>query len=200
MSNFISTTLVSKVVIPSIFCIANICNGLPEYGIDGINYFLKVQSELTNDQKSVVNISSTTYNTYTTIINGDKSMSDEWINLYNRNLNKLYLMYRLDYNWDDNGAKPFSAELLDKIKVLIGNLRELQPDVYPKTDSRVQLEFYTEYNRFLKIVISENSFDVYATDGINFEDDFFERFDYDENTIIKIVNRFYNNKLVGKNG
>lgn len=131
-------------------------------------------------------------------INGVEKKENDFMNTYNLNFNKLKVMSNLEENWDDEGAMTFSAELIEKVKSLLLHLNPYQPDIFPKNDSRIQLEFFSKDNRFLKIILSEKSFDVYSTDNFNYKNDFFDTFELNEKKIYDIVSQFYKNKLVSE--
>ena len=67
--------------------------------------------------------------------------------------------------------------------------------MFPKYDSRIQLEFYDKDERYLQLVLSENTCELYYTDGINFDNDMFDEFKYDETYIEVCVSKFYGNNL-----
>lgn len=131
-------------------------------------------------------------------INGVEKMENDFMNTYNLNFNKLKVMSNLEENWDDDGAMTFSAELIENVKSLLLHLKPYQPDIFPKNDSRIQLEFFSKDNRFLKIILSEKQIDVYSTDNFNYKNDFFDTFEFNETKIYDIVSQFYKNNLISE--
>jgi hypothetical protein len=113
--------------------------------------------------------------------------------LIRKNTQKLDMMLNLKENWDENSAKPFSKELINKVRLLINKLIEHQPNIFPTLESNIQIEFYNGENSYLQFVVSDNLVESYQTDGLNFENDIFEEFEYSEETIIKKVYDFYTN-------
>jgi hypothetical protein len=113
--------------------------------------------------------------------------------LIRKNIQKLDMMLNLKENWDENGAKPFSKELINKVRLLINKLIEHQPNIFPTLESNIQIEFYNGDDCYLQFVVSDNLVESYQTDGLNFENDIFEEFEYSEETIIKKVYDFYTN-------
>ena len=152
--------------------------------------------ELHNSNQSLrIKISLPAYTSSKNAIEAQKmKIDDRWQCVYNKNVEKLNCMKKLEDNWED-GAKSFSEILINNVIALIENLAYFQPNVFPKYDSRIQLEFYDNSERYLQLVLSENTCELYYTDGINFDNDKFEEFEYDEEYIKMCVNRFYGNNL-----
>lgn len=127
-----------------------------------------------------------------TISNSYKNISED---LINKNMEKLYIMSSLDYNWDGCSGEPFSKELINKVRFLLNKLTDHQPNIFPTADSDIQLEFYNGEKKYLQFVISNNSVEIYQTDGENFDNDFFDEQEYNTDLIINMVNDFYNDTI-----
>ncbi len=195
-----SITLAPVLITTIISCVAD-CSEPTNIGYEPAVYdFIdKNDAELEKQVNAGITVSLNSYTPYITSYNGAGNMEDDVLNTYHLNINKLRMMSVLEENWDEEGALPFSADLIEKVKMILQHLNQYQPDIFPKNDSRIQLEFYSEDNRFLKIAVSEKKCDVYSTDNFNYRNDFFDSFDFNEFTIYKIVAQFYANDLNGDN-
>jgi len=109
-----------------------------------------------------------------------------------RNITKLYEYSQLGDDWDSEGAKPFSTELIYLAWGKILNL-EIQPKVSPTMRESIQLEYEKDNGDYLEFEIYEDSIDVFEIiDGD--EDECKLDVSYNLN---KIVNVFHeNNKTV----
>lgn len=191
--NLFQSIAITPVLIQTISCVAYCPNPSEEEYCYYSDNYIPGSSNLID--YSGMNVCADAYTTHTTILNGVSDMGNEWLNVYNINIEKLNMMCVLEENWDDEGALPFSSELIEKVRSLLKHLNQYQPDIFPKTDSRIQLEFYTENNRYLKITVSETICDIYSTDNFNYNDDFFETYPFNEANIYRTVMLFYSNNL-----
>jgi hypothetical protein len=156
---------------------------------------LSIDELYNNKQGGCIKLSSTAYAfNKNTVEVRNMAMDNRWQHIYSKNIKKLRYMKCLEDNWED-GAKCFSNTLIDKVIALIGKFTYFQPNVFPKYDSRIQLEFYDKDERYLQLVLSENTCELYYTDGINFDNDMFDEFKYDETYIEVCVSKFYGNNL-----
>lgn len=72
------------------------------------------------------------------------------------NLKILDEISKLEQNWNQYDADPFSKELIDKVKNIIKNLK-YQPDyIFPTARNSIQLEYYNKNNDYLEFEIFEN--------------------------------------------
>lgn len=71
------------------------------------------------------------------------------------NLKKLEEIASLQDNWNGNGAKSFSNQLISQVKNLI-ILLEIQPEVFPTACETIQLEYDKEDGAHLEIEIKED--------------------------------------------
>lgn len=71
------------------------------------------------------------------------------------NIKKLEEIASLQDNWNGNGAKSFSNQLISQVKSLI-ILLEIQPEVFPTACETIQLEYDKEDGAHLEIEIKED--------------------------------------------
>lgn len=71
------------------------------------------------------------------------------------NIKKLEEIASLQDNWNGNGAKSFSNQLISQVKNLI-ILLEIQPEVFPTACETIQLEYDKEDGAHLEIEIKED--------------------------------------------
>lgn len=71
------------------------------------------------------------------------------------NLKKLETIALLQDDWNSNGAKAFSASLIEKVRNLIMFL-EIQPEVFPTACESLQLEYDREDGSHMEIELTEN--------------------------------------------
>lgn len=72
----------------------------------------------------------------------------------NKCLNTLDSISKLELNWNDNGAAPFSNDLINKIKLFIKYLIE-EPEILANFDNTIQLDFKIN-NKILNVIFSED--------------------------------------------
>lgn len=88
-----------------------------------------------------------------------------------KNIQKLDKIANLPDDWNENKAKPFSKELIDKCKRLISSL-SIQPELFPTAANSIQLEYEKDNGEYLEFNIRENSVDVYQIYGDKHEEEF----------------------------
>ena len=71
-----------------------------------------------------------------------------------RNFLKLNEIKSLKRNWNGNGAKPISKNIINKTKSLIINL-EKQPQIFPTANDSIQLEYDGENNSYLELQVTK---------------------------------------------
>lgn len=109
-----------------------------------------------------------------------------------RKTSNLYLLRSfldLEYNWNDNGADPFSHNLISYAQSLVLDLIR-QPDVFPTARQSIQFEYENENNDYLEIEIFKDKMEIYIELN-GFEDREFEIPLTDSNKLNKIVLDFY---------
>ncbi len=62
---------------------------------------------------------------------------------------------KLQYDWNQNGAEPFSEALIEKCREIISNLNII-PKVYPVANNSLQFEYYKKDGSLLEINIYED--------------------------------------------
>lgn len=81
-----------------------------------------------------------------------------------KNLYKIQEISQLEYDWNDNGADPFSHNIIDQSKFVISSLIR-QPELFPTARNSIQLEFENVQGDYLEIEITEVFFEVYQVIG-----------------------------------
>jgi len=102
------------------------------------------------------------------------------------NLNKLHEYSNLKYNWNFNGAEPFTKELINLAWQKISEL-EIQPKVFPTAADSIQFEYEKENGDYLEFNIFEDKTEILKIINKN-EEEFDVSIDEDLN---KIVNEFH---------
>ena len=72
------------------------------------------------------------------------------------NLKKLDVIQRLKKNWNGNGAAPFSPKEIDRMKVLINELR-IQPEIFPTALQTIQFEYDNARRDHMEIEIGTSN-------------------------------------------
>ncbi len=71
---------------------------------------------------------------------------------------------KLQYNWNENGAEPFSDELINKCRNIISNLNII-PKVYPVANNSLQFEYYQKDGSLLEFNIYEDHLTMFMKKG-----------------------------------
>lgn len=93
----------------------------------------------------------------------------------------------LKNNWNDNGAKSFSKELVKKAESIFNNLY-IKPFVYPTATNKIQFEYHKTNGEYLEFEISETNIELYIVDDTGKE---FEKELINEQEVYKYVSYFY---------
>ena len=112
-------------------------------------------------------------------------VSSKFVNL-SWNLTKLHDYSDLEDNWDCDGAKAFSKELIDLARGKI-ILLDTQPKVFPTMRESIQFEYEKEDGDYLEFEIYEDRIEVFRIIDEH-EEEF--KLSVDEN-LNKIVNEFH---------
>jgi hypothetical protein len=104
------------------------------------------------------------------------------------NLKRLDEISKLEENWNDNGAKPFSNRLITKARYIIDDLL-IQPEVFPTARNSIQLEYEKKTGEYMEFEIYESSIKVYIVDQNENEDEY--EIEYSEKKINDAVGAFY---------
>lgn len=75
-------------------------------------------------------------------------------------MTKLDEIKGLSYNWNDNGAAPFSPKLIDKCRRIILNLAIL-PQIYPVANNSIQLEYYKADGALLEFNVFDDKITMF---------------------------------------
>ncbi len=105
------------------------------------------------------------------------------------NIKKLETISNLQDNWNDNGAKAFSVELLDKVRNLIV-LLDVQPEIFPTACESLQLEYDKDDGSHIEIEVNESDeAEIFVVDNLGNES--ISRIKTNADTINKAVKEFY---------
>lgn len=86
-----------------------------------------------------------------------------------QNIKKLETIAMLQDNWNSNGAKAFSANLISKVRNIIVFL-EIQPEVFPTACESLQLEYDKQDGSHMEIEITESeNAEVFVIDSMGCE-------------------------------
>jgi len=77
---------------------------------------------------------------------------------------EIYNIGKLAYNWNENGAKPFSDELIKKCQDIVSNLNII-PKVYPVANNSLQFEYYKKDGSLLEFNIFEDHLTMFMKKG-----------------------------------
>lgn len=104
------------------------------------------------------------------------------------NINTILSFKKFAYDWNGNGAEPFSENIIQKALDFI-NSSELkyQPNVFPTARQSIQLEYEKSNGDYLEIEIFEDKYSAYSEIGN--EETEYESISF--NQLIKLINEFY---------
>lgn len=146
-----------------------------------------------------VNLNSALYNNnhivYKTI-NADTELKDnktEQITIeskYLNSLSKLNTILCLRNNWNNNGAKAFRNEFIERVRNVIMEL-EVQPEIFPTANNSIELVYTKKDDSYLSYEIFDNKrqCEIFVTNpqGKYYKNDFF----VDSSKMNKYTNSFY---------
>lgn len=168
---------------------AQISTVIPYYGVEAnanrdeatTTTFLTVQnvkeSELsTTDTKEIVG----------TVNQSRESAVSESLE---RNIKKLLAIRNLKNNWNGEGAKAFTIQLLDSVKNIVKDL-EIQPEIFPTALNTIQFEYDGQNDSYLEIEISDSNVARLYTIDRNGEEHY-GSVNTSAGAINKLVNEFY---------
>lgn len=95
----------------------------------------------------------------------------------------------LEDNWNENGAKKFSNNLLKKVYILLCSLA-IQPLLYPTACGSIQLEYEKENGEYLEFEVFEENTHVFLIDKDGREKEW-TLDSADEQRIERVINEFY---------
>ena len=82
-----------------------------------------------------------------------------------KNLDTLNDISKLADNWNSEGAKSFSKNLIQRTKDLLNGLT-MQPNIYPNTNGSIRFEYEKDDGSYLEIQVTEDrSYNVYRKDN-----------------------------------
>ncbi len=114
--------------------------------------------------------------------------SNSLIKRYTENVEKLKNIASLKDNWNENGAKAFPKELINKVSDILTYL-DNQPEVFPTACDSIQLEFDSD-GKHLEIEITDDNFaETFLVDKDGKEN--FGKVPADGKDINEFVWRFY---------
>ncbi len=106
-----------------------------------------------------------------------------------QNIKKLETIAMLQDNWNENGAKAFSVNLISKVRNIIVFL-EIQPEVFPTACESLQLEYDKQDGSHMEIELTESdNAEIFVVDSMGCESIRTIRASID--VINKVVSDFY---------
>lgn len=106
-----------------------------------------------------------------------------------QNLKKLEMIAMLQDNWNGNGAKAFSPNLISKVQNMIVFL-EIQPEVFPTACESLQLEYDKQDGSHMEVELTESeSAEIFVVDSMGCES--IRNIQASIEVINKVVNDFY---------
>jgi hypothetical protein len=105
------------------------------------------------------------------------------VNLYEKNLEKLYYMQELGCN----------ISIVSYVKELLKSLEVYQSNIFPGADLQyIQLEFYKGQS-YLELQIYCDHCELFQT-GRELSNDIFKTLDYDKKQILNIIKEFFSSR------
>ena len=106
------------------------------------------------------------------------------------NLTKLKEISSLKYNWNGNGATPFSSKFIDRIRIIL-NYIEIQPEIFPTACNSIQFEYDGPNNSYLELEIREDKkeISIFKINRVGEEREFSIKSEPSE--LNKLINGFY---------
>lgn len=74
--------------------------------------------------------------------------------------NRLKKISELENNWNNNGAKPFSKQLINTCKEIVDALPE-SPFIAPTAADSIQMEYEKENGDYLELNVFENKIETF---------------------------------------
>ena len=106
-----------------------------------------------------------------------------------QNIKKLETIAMLQDNWNANGAKAFSANLISKVRNIIVFL-EIQPEVFPTACESLQLEYDKQDGSHMEIELTEDeNAEIFVVDSMGCES--IRNIQASIEVINKVVSDFY---------
>lgn len=104
------------------------------------------------------------------------------------NREKLKEFSDLSYNWNENGAEPFSPKLIRISSLIIEEISH-QPEIFPTARQSIQFEYEKDNGDYLEFEIFEDRVEYLLINDVVGEKD--ETFSLDMRKIDRIVSEFY---------
>lgn len=92
-------------------------------------------------------------------------------NVREDNTKILDSILKLEKDWNDNNADPFSKILINKCKLIIEDLT-VQPDIFPTANDSIQMEYEKDNGSYLEFEIFDNRIEVFCIDSFGNEREF----------------------------
>lgn len=104
------------------------------------------------------------------------------------NINTILSFKKFGTNWNENGAEPFSEEIIQKALEFINSANlKFQPNVFPTGRQSIQFEYEKSNGNYLEIEIFEDKYSVYS----EIDDKEIEYEPLSINEIMKLIDDFY---------
>ncbi len=95
----------------------------------------------------------------------------------------------LKYNWNENGAEPFSSDLIEKCKNLLSYLI-YTPFISPTACGSIQFEYEKDSGDYLEFEIFQDKIKVYSSTMANGEQECILTGDFVSENMQQLVNDF----------
>ena len=118
-------------------------------------------SEYSNKiRKTAYNINDNVSDTFKKIVITFSQGSDFMDVRTLQNLKKLEYFKEMSYNWNDNGAEPFSQSLIEKCKDLL-NILPKQPEIFPTAAKSIQFEYDNDNGDYLEFNVYDEHIEIF---------------------------------------
>lgn len=106
-----------------------------------------------------------------------------------RNIQRLKEIEKLPMNWNENGAQPFSYELIKICRNILNILPE-QPEIFPTAANSIQMEYEKENGEYLEFNVYMDRINVFKVDAFENEEEYSLGIQ-EEKALGKVVEDFY---------
>lgn len=124
---------------------------------------------------------------YDRVVNNDGGRNMVFNDKMLKNFDKLQEISKLEYDWNENGAEPFSEHLITAVRELIMFL-DPQPSIFPTACESIQIEYYKDNGDYLEFEIYDiNNIKLFKVSSSEIQTSTFSDFE----DIQREVNSFY---------
>lgn len=144
---------------------------------------------------AIIDFTNTSTNIYKYFPTNARSSTNQVSNIFlleerkkGKNLNKLSMISNLNDNWNGNGAKSFSLDLVAKCSYIINEIIR-QPDIFPTGRNSIQMEYEKANGEYLELEVFED--EIYFLYVDKNEEETEGILEFDINKINECVLKFY---------